>query len=82
MSGKRAKQARKEAKENESPEERLERLAKETKFNLIKPFGPFVGMFTMPLEITQALIEKTDEILKNGQIVTGKHTYKRTKRFY
>ena len=65
MSGKRAKQARKEAKENESPEERLQRLAKETKFNLIKPFGPFVGMFTMPPEITQALIEKTDEILKN-----------------
>ena len=65
MSAKQAKKARQEAKANESDKERLERLAKNTDFRLLKPFGPAVGMFRMPLEMTQALIKKTDEILEN-----------------
>ena len=65
MSGKQAKKARQEAKANESDKERLERLAKNTDFKLLKPFGPSVGLFHMPSEMTQALIKKTDEILEN-----------------
>ncbi len=65
MSGKKAKRERKEAKENESEKEKLERLAKNTEMKLLKPFGPFVGMFSMPSEITQALLKKSDEILED-----------------
>jgi uncharacterized protein (TIGR02466 family) len=65
MSSKKAKKERKEAKKNETKEERLQRLAKETQFQLIKPFGPFFGMFDMPDEIVQALIKKSDEILED-----------------
>ena len=65
MSGKKAKKERKEKKLNESKEEKLMRLAKETQFQLLKPFGPFIGMFDMPDEIVQALIKKSDEILED-----------------
>ena len=65
MSGKKAKKERKEKKLNESKEEKLMRLAKETEFQLLKPFGPFIGMFDMPDEIVQALIKKSDEILED-----------------
>ena len=74
MSSKKAKKARKEAKENESDEERLKRLAKATNFNLMKPFGPFFGMFDMPDEIVQVLIKKSDEILEDrNRIDWGKN---------
>ena len=65
MSSKKAKKERKEKKLNESKEEKLMRLAKETEFQLLKPFGPFIGMFDMPDEIVQALIKKSDEILED-----------------
>jgi uncharacterized protein (TIGR02466 family) len=74
MSGKKAKRERKEAKENESEKEKLERLAKNTEMKLLKPFGPFVGMFSMPSEITQALIDKTNEVLEDrNRIDWGKN---------
>ena len=65
MSGKNAKKARKEAKENESEQDKLKRLAEATEFKLLKPFGPSFGMFTMPDEITKALLKKSDEILED-----------------
>ena len=65
MSSKKAKKERKKTKENESEPERLTRLAKATDFKLLKPFGPFFGMFQMPDEIVQALIKKSDEILED-----------------
>ena len=74
MSGKKAKRERKEAKENESEKEKLERLAKNTEMKLLKPFGPFVGMFSMPSEITQALLKKSDEVLEDrNRIDWGKN---------
>ena len=65
MSAKQAKKARQEAKENETDQEKLKRLAEATKFKLLKPFGPFVGMFEMPDEVTEALLKKSDEILED-----------------
>ena len=64
MSGKQAKKARQEAKANESDKERLERLAKNTNFRLLKPFGPAVGLFHMPSEMTQALLKRQMKFLK------------------
>ena len=65
MSGKNAKKARKEARENESEQDKLKRLAEATEFKLLKPFGPSFGMFTMPDEMTKALLKKSDEILED-----------------
>jgi len=68
MSNKKAKRERKQAKESqkhESDKERLERLAKNTDFKLLKPFGPGVGLFHMPSEVTEALLKKSDEILED-----------------
>ena len=65
MSAKQAKKERKEAKENESEEEKLQRLAKATNFNLVKPFGPNLGMFNVPPEVLKTLIKLTDKILED-----------------
>ena len=65
MSGKNKKKERKEQKLNESDKERLERWGRGTDFNLMKPFGPDMGLFQIPSEVLGKLIELTDEILKD-----------------
>jgi len=67
MSGKKAKKERKELKLNESPSEWAERLAKKTDFNLIKPFGPDMGMFQTPDEVQRKLLDLTDKILEDQE---------------
>ena len=65
MSAKQAKKDRKEKKLNESEAERLERWAKTSDFNLVKPFGPSVGMFKAPSEVLKTIIELTDKVLED-----------------
>ena len=65
MSGKNKKKERKEQKLNESDKERLERWGKNTDFNLMKPFGPDMGLFQIPSEVLGKLIDLTDKILKD-----------------
>ena len=67
MSGKKAKKERKELKLNESPSEWAERLAKKTDFNLIKPFGPDMGMFQTPDEVQRKMLDLTDKILEDQE---------------
>jgi uncharacterized protein (TIGR02466 family) len=65
MSAKNKKKERKEKKLNESDSERVERWAKETQFNLSKPFGPDIGFFKAPPEVLNKMMEITDKILED-----------------
>jgi uncharacterized protein (TIGR02466 family) len=74
MSGKKAKKDRKELKLNESPSEWAERLAKKTDFNLVKPFGPDMGMFQTPDEVQRKILDLTDKILEDQERIDwGSH---------
>ena len=63
MSAKQAKKDRKDKKLNESDSERVERWAKGTDFNLVKPFGPDIGMFHLPSEALKKLKDLTEKVL-------------------
>lgn len=65
MSAKNKKKERKELKLNESDSEKLDRWCKNTDFNLIKPFGPDIGMFQIPSEVLARMIEITDKVLQD-----------------
>ena len=65
MSAKQAKKERKEKKLNESGTEKLERWGKTTEFNLVKPFGPNLGLFSTPSEVLETMIELTDKVLED-----------------
>ena len=65
MSAKNVKKARKEKKLNESDAERGERWSRTTDFNLVKPFGPDLGMFKIPSEVLDKMIEVTDKVLED-----------------
>jgi uncharacterized protein (TIGR02466 family) len=65
MSAKNKKKERKEQKLNESESERVERWAKNTDFNLMKPFGPDIGMFQLPSEALKKLKDLTDKVLED-----------------
>jgi len=69
MSGKNKKKERKEQKLNESDKERLQRWANTTDFNLMKPFGPDIGLFTIPSEVLDRLIKITDKVLDDKKRV-------------
>ena len=69
MSGKNAKKDRKELKLNESPSEWAERVSKKTDFNLVKPFGPDLGMFQIPDEVQRKFIDLTDKVLEDQERV-------------
>ena len=65
MSAKNKKKERKEKKLNESESDRMERWTKDTNFNLLKPFGPSMGLIQSPSEVLDKMIKITDKILED-----------------
>jgi len=73
MSAKNVKKARKEQKLNESDKEKLGRWCKDTDFNLVKPFGPDIGMFQVPSEVLKKMLKITDKVLEDEKRIDWGH---------
>jgi hypothetical protein len=65
MSGKKAKKERKEESEKKEGTPWQQKMIKGIKPNVIKPFGPSIGVFKLPPEFVQRMIRITDQVLED-----------------